>query len=56
MRLISEFNHIFQYSFGTMRLQAAREVVLSDYHNTMLAAGDAAEDEVRHLTCVQVFG
>ena len=27
-------------------LSAARELVLSDYHNTMLAAGDAAEDEL----------
>lgn len=27
-------------------LKAARELVLSDYHNTMLAAGDALEDEL----------
>ena len=27
-------------------LKTAREVVLSDYHNTMLAMGDATEDEL----------
>jgi len=27
-------------------LKLAREVVLSDYHNTMLAAGDALDDEL----------
>jgi len=27
-------------------LKMARDVVLSDYHNTMMAAGDAAEDEL----------
>jgi hypothetical protein len=27
-------------------LKLAREVVLSDYHNTMLAAGDALEDDL----------